>query len=53
MNTALLQIWMTEGRNVITKAIYTDNPKIDERFLKEAFNSVKLHENHLLNVLLV
>ena len=49
----LSSIWNTKGRTVITQAVYTDNPKVNERIIKEAFGTLSLHDNHSLHVLLV
>jgi len=44
-------IWKTKNRTAITQAVYTDNPKVDEKIIKQTF--FEIFTNYDLFVLLV
>ena len=48
---SLEAIWNTKGRNIITRALYTDNPRVDNNVVKATFT--KLHPGKNIDVLQV
>jgi hypothetical protein len=45
------EIWLTEGRTVKTRFIFTDNVKKDQASLKKRF--LKIHPNHSVSIIQV